>query len=716
MKAEMQFDKEIQNVLIDKYLKIMIPLVGVLSIFLIVGTVSAGEIQYRRLVVAISILAVTIVATIFRRLHKNRLSIHLFLLGIIAAEIMGVIFNGGFQSPAYLGLMAMLALTGWLFSSRVSLLFAVLYLCFSFCIMLLNQQGILPRPPLVSDFTYFLSTSTFIMLLYAGMHVFNTQLYKTLYNSRQNERNLAESIQKLKDSEELLRQTFDLFPIPVTITRATGTVSFHNKTFTKLFGYTIEDLPDVQTWVQTVYETPEYAQEMLEVWIRDTSEAVQNGTASKVSEHRILAKDGTPRIVEAFMQPVGETYVNIFKDVTEKRRKEEEHKILTERLHQSQKMEAIGQLAGGVAHDFNNALGGIIGAAELLKDEDVTGEDRKECLNLILMASDRAADLTKKLLTFSRKGTKTLSKVDCMKIVNDTAEILKHTIDKSIIIAVENRATHTAVLGDDSLLQNAIMNMGINSSHAMSNGGELTFTLVNVDLDEEYCEFSPFDITPGEYIEIAIRDCGIGMSPEVLARIFEPFFTTKELGKGTGLGMAAVYGTVQEHNGAIIVNSEVGVGTVFRMYLPVTEETVRQEIKSRPIATGAGTILVIDDEELIRVITSAMLRSMGYRVILATNGEEGVQTFYETKNEVDLIILDMIMPIMGGREALSKIREIDPTIPVIIASGFAKEEDLAELKHQGVNGFLDKPFRKAALAEMVEKQNIESKIKLENRS
>jgi len=379
----------------------------------------------------------------------------------------------------------------------------------------------------------------------------------------------------------------------------------------------------------------------------------------------------------------------------------EELRTGKELLHNSAKMEAIGQLASGVAHDFNNALGAIMGAVELLKTDTLSKDEQREYFELILTAGGRAADLTKKLLLFARKGNKASSTVNCAKIVEDTVALLKHTINKNITVSVENRAIQTSVIGDDSLLQNAIMNMGINASHAMPDGGVLTFTLENLELDAEYCSVSPFEIIPGEYLEISIRDTGTGMPPEILSRIFEPFFTTKEAGKGTGLGMAAVYGTVQEHNGAITVYSEVGAGTVFHVYLPVTAETVRREITSEPKGTGSGTILVIDDEELIRITASAMLRSLGYKVILATNGLEGVKTFLETKDEINLIILDMIMPIMGGREAFAKLREIDPTIPIVIASGFAKEEDMAALKTQGANGFLNKPFRRAELAEMV---------------
>ncbi|ERP30863.1 PAS domain-containing hybrid sensor histidine kinase/response regulator [Chitinivibrio alkaliphilus] len=389
-------------------------------------------------------------------------------------------------------------------------------------------------------------------------------------------------------------------------------------------------------------------------------------------------------------------------DMTQKHRDDEKQAKLTEELHQSQKMDAVGQLAGGVAHDFNNALGGILGAAELLKSGKNSPEKHDELIDMIITAADRAGRLTKKLLTFSRTGAKVSSAVNCAHIVEETVELLRHTIDKSITVSVENSALQTSVIGDDALLQNVFVNLGINASHAMPEGGTLTFTLENLILDEEYCEVSPFDITPGEYLDISVSDTGCGMSSEVQARIFEPFFTTKDSGKGTGLGLSAVFGTVQEHQGVVTVYSEVGTGTVFHIYLPVTGETVRRTIEQKDLTDASGqTVLVVDDEELIRVVATSHLRSIGYGVICATNGEEAVQTFREAQHEIDVVILDMIMPTMGGREAFYKLRKIRPDIPIIISSGFAKNEDMAELKKQGVSGFLSKPFRKEELVEIL---------------
>ncbi len=391
------------------------------------------------------------------------------------------------------------------------------------------------------------------------------------------------------------------------------------------------------------------------------------------------------------------THIN----VTGKILAEENEARLKEQLYQSQKMDAIGQLAGGVAHDFNNALSAIMGAAELLKTDTMTNPEQSTYLEMILTAGDRAADLTRKLLAFSRLGVRSTTVVDVADIINDTIALLRHTVDRLVTISMENRALHTCVTGDASMLQNAFMNMGINAAHAMPDGGFLSFTLENLVLDEACCKDSPFEIRPGIYLQISICDSGCGMAPEVLSRIFEPFFSTKEAEKGTGLGMSAVYGAVQEHGGSISVSSEVGTGTEFHIHLPVSNEPATPKIGRTSITSGAGTILVIDDEELIRETASAMLRSLGYNVMTATNGYEGVESFKESADRIDLIMIDMIMPVMGGREAFIRLREIRPGIPILIASGFADEEDMIEMKQQGSCGFLTKPFRKADLAEMI---------------
>lgn len=375
-------------------------------------------------------------------------------------------------------------------------------------------------------------------------------------------------------------------------------------------------------------------------------------------------------------------------------------RILSE-LHHSNKMDAIGQLAGGVAHDFNNALSGIIGAAELLKRDNLPAEKRRTYIDLILTAATRSANLTRKLLTFSRKKTRAMAVIDCQRIIEDTVSLLTHTINKNIVISIDNQARHTLLEGDDSQLQHAFLNLGINAAQAMPNGGLLTFSLKNRTLSEKDCHSSADNIYPGEYLEIGIQDTGIGMTEKEISQVFEPFYTTKEMHQGTGLGLTLVYATIQEHDGAVTLSSAPGAGTSFTICLPISEKTAIKETNQGEIQQGEGTILLIDDEPLVLTTVTEQLQLAGYRVLSAANGPDGIATFTSEKNHIDLVILDMIMPDMGGHEVFEQLRKVDPSIPVIIASGFCREDDLNRLKNAGVKRFLQKPLQWAELAEEV---------------
>lgn len=364
---------------------------------------------------------------------------------------------------------------------------------------------------------------------------------------------------------------------------------------------------------------------------------------------------------------------------------------MEQKLRQSQKMDAIGQLAGGIAHDFNNMLSGIMGSAELLRNR--VSAQEQQLVSIITSAAGRASELILKLLAFSRKDQVAFTPVNLHTVILDTVEILERTLDKKITVKHQLLATSHTVMGDWSQLQNSLLNIGINSGHAMPNGGILEFLTRRQQLDELSCEQSTFALKPGWYIQVVIRDTGCGISKEHLKKIFEPFFTTREQGKGTGLGLAAVYGTVAQHRGAVSVYSEVGIGAEFHILLPLSfQEESQPTAEEQTIVHGEGTILIIDDEPIVRTSAKLMLEKLGYSVIEATDGVEGRNMFRDHADEIDLVLLDMIMPRMDGTRCFYELQDIDPAVKVIICSGFSRDADLKILKNDGLQAFLRKPF------------------------
>lgn len=360
------------------------------------------------------------------------------------------------------------------------------------------------------------------------------------------------------------------------------------------------------------------------------------------------------------------------------------------RLRHSQKMDAVGQLAGGIAHDFNNMLGGIIGAAELLHGK-VNPEDQK-LVKIISDASGRTADLIQKLLTFSRKEAVSFAPVNVHGVILNTCELLKRSIDKRVQVKTRLRAESAMVKGDWSLLQNSLLNMGINGAQAMPEGGILTFSSETTSFSTALQTATPIELQPGTYLKIEVIDTGCGIPPEDLKNIFEPFFTTKQHSEGTGLGLAAVYGMVQQHNGAVTVSSQVTKGTTFSLYLPLIEAKEESVIEEQPILTGEGCVLIVDDEPVVRETAKMMLEQLGYTTYIAENGKQGLDAYQQHGDEINLVLLDVIMPVMDGIECFHRLREMDPEAKVIISSGFTRDADLNSLKEKGLIEFIRKPY------------------------
>ena len=420
---------------------------------------------------------------------------------------------------------------------------------------------------------------------------------------------------------------------------------------------------------------------------------------SRRRAYRIIHKNGLVKWVEVFSaqinyggQPAAQT---VLLDVTERKIAEEEQHKLEQDLRQAQKMEAVGTLAGGIAHDFNNLLQAINGYAQImLMDQDPERQEYKN-LKAILDAGDRAAQLVRQMLLFSRKIEADRRPVDINHEIELARKLLERAIPKMVRIEMNPGENLWSVMADPIQLEQVLLNLGSNAADAMPDGGRLVIDTRNITIDEHRPQ-ELFGLVPGRYVLVTVSDTGCGMSDEELERIFEPFYTTKEVGKGTGLGLASVYGIVKSHGGFIHCYSEVGQGTVFKIYFPALSESADQPDKDKaskiPIG-GTETILLVDDEAAVRNFAGTLLAKFGYRVLYASSGEEALDRYDGRRNQIDLVILDISMPGMGGHKCLREILKLDPSAKIVVSSGYSINGPLKETLRSGAAGFVGKPYQ-----------------------
>lgn len=373
---------------------------------------------------------------------------------------------------------------------------------------------------------------------------------------------------------------------------------------------------------------------------------------------------------------------------------------LEERLRQTEKMEAMGQLASGVAHDFNNQLTGIMGHANLLL-RMLDDSPLKEHAEIIIRACRSAADLNQKLLAFGRRGQLRLVTLDMHALIHEVVQLLSRSIDKRITLECELAASQLLVRGDPSQLQNALLNIALNARDALPQGGHIRFVT-----SETMVANSPDpNIATGPYLQLRIEDDGVGMDGHTLAHVFEPFFTTKSEGKGTGMGLASVYGTVKRHGGFIELTSVPGSGTAVLLHLPLAEPLSKVDAPpprvELPRAQATHTVLIVDDEDTVRELLRQMLEALGYRVVACAGGRAGIAELADVEQRIDLVLLDVMMPGLGGRETLKRMRAVNRRVPVLITSGYALQGDAQRMLDEGALAFLPKPFSLDELAERV---------------
>jgi len=490
--------------------------------------------------------------------------------------------------------------------------------------------------------------------------------------------------EELQRSEEKYRNILETMEEAYFEVDLGGRFTFFNDAACTLLGYSRDEMEGKHF---REYTTPASKKKLYEVF----GEVYRARRQKSVEDYEVVCKDGSTRIMQTSAMlisdkqglPVG--FRGLARDVTARRHMEE-------RLLDAQKMEAVGTLAGGIAHDFNNLLMGIQGYASLIMMDMDTSSPQYERLKRIEDQVRSGAELTRQLLGFARGGRYEIKPTDINEILLRTSSMFGRT-RKQITMTYDLQEDVWTLEVDRGQMEQAFLNLYLNACQAMPEGGEIHIETRNVVLSDPSA--LPFDLAPGPYVQIAITDTGVGMDENTRKRIFDPFFTTKNMGRGVGLGLSMVYGIVRNHRGAIHVETEPGQGATFTVCLPASDKAVvtEQAVKTEELSRGGETLLVVDDEATTLEVTRELLTFLDYRVYTAGSGQEGLAIYAEKQDEIDLVIIDMIMPGISGSELFDRLRAMNPAVKVLLSSGYSINGQAADILARGCNGFIQKPFR-----------------------
>jgi PAS domain S-box-containing protein len=505
--------------------------------------------------------------------------------------------------------------------------------------------------------------------------------------------------EQLQQSEQLFKALFNELLQFCALIRLDGTIVQINESALKVRKLDAGDVVGTVFW-----ESPWWAGSGYEERVEDAVSRAARGETV-----RFLATVENPFrgkvAIDFSIKPILESGHRLLlaegRDVTEMRQ-------LQETVKNKEKMEAIGRLAGGVAHDFNNMLGGIMGLAELM-DMDLPADalKQKRYARRIVSSCKRAAQLTQQLLSFARQGKQESVIVNLRQTIEDAILLLGRSVDKRVRIVSSFCDETLNVAGDPGQLESVMINLGLNARDAMPDGGILSISVRKRTIDAAFCSQSQSNLQPGDYAEVEVRDDGLGIPADLQERIFEPFFTTKDVGEGTGLGLAAVYGTIKDHRGEVTVESTLNKGTLVRLLLPLSAETrteAQEQLPQHDVRAERKTILVVDDEPIFRTMLESVLNKLGYKTICAESGRIGVELYQQHGEQIALCIIDAIMPEMNGMQTMKVIRSINPAAKVVIASGFTAETTRSDFLTAGAEAFLAKPCSIVELSTVVYRQ------------
>ncbi|MGD8241342.1 MAG: response regulator [Desulfobacterales bacterium] len=477
-----------------------------------------------------------------------------------------------------------------------------------------------------------------------------------------------------------------------------GQLTFINDAFARMAGRTPAEMRGLRTRDYTTADTATRMQHTLH-------KVYLTGESQRIGSYDVLRPDGQRMVLELSVSQVKTRtgrivgFRGIARDVSEKLKVAREKQRLESQLHQARKMEAIGTLASGIAHDFNNIMMGILGNTSLMISKLDADHPHFDKLANIEKYVGNGSELTQQLLGFARGGKYNVKPTSLRELVEESAQMFGRT-KKEIRIHKSHLRPTRAVAVDRGQIEQVLLNLFVNAWQAMPGGGDLYLLTEDVELSAG--DQTPYKIIPGAYVKLAIMDTGVGMDEATRKRIFEPFFTTKEMGRGSGLGLASAYGIIKNHGGYINVYSEEGRGTTFNLYLPACDHRQAEDDgNSRRIYTGSETILLVDDEDITMDVGEELLEELGYKVLTARNGEDALSIYRRRQARIDMVILDMVMPGMGGGPTYDALKKINPAVKVLLASGYSISGEASRIMKRGCNAFIQKPFNIRQLSEKI---------------
>ena len=526
------------------------------------------------------------------------------------------------------------------------------------------------------------------------------QVQAALQKQELKSRDSAELLQQFRESQRALRESMTRLTAVVEtavdgfiLIDSKGRILLFNPACERLFGYRTEEVMNQDV---KLLMPPEYSHHH-DSYLQNFLQTGQRKIIGIGREVTGLRKDGSTFPMDLSVGEArqdGESiFVGIIHDLTAR-------KLTEQQLQQAQKMEVVGQLSGGIAHDFNNLLTVIIGNAEHLSEQLKSRQDLRRFADDICQAGERGAELTQRLLAFSRRQLLQPMAIDCHELLDSMHKLLRRTLRENIEIRTAFSPEVILAFADRAQLESAVLNLALNAQDAMPAGGHLTVSTELASLDDDYRGLHP-EVDPGEYAMIAVTDDGEGMTVEVAARAFEPFYTTKEVGKGSGLGLSMVYGFVKQSNGHVSIYSEPGLGTTVRIYLPHAASSGRPEQvpeREEPVPKGHETILIAEDDPYVRSSVILRVQALGYSVVAAVNGTDALQKL-KSNPDIDLLFTDIVMPGgMSGWELADLARQVRPGLPILFSSGYALEALIEQGRAHGQSIILTKPYRKTELA------------------